>query len=334
MDPTPAVEVRALRRVYEARRRARGARRARGGSRGAGGAGDVVALDGVSLRIAQGEVHGLLGPNGAGKTTLVKILATVLLPTAGTAEVLGSDVVAEAAAVRRLVGIVFGGEQGLYTRLTARQILRYWAALYRLPPGLGRRRAELLLERVGLSGRADDRVETYSRGMKQRLHLARGLIGDPRVLFLDEPTNGMDPVAARDVRALVAELRAEGRTILLATHDMVEAESVCDRVTLIDRGRIMATESPRTLAGWISRYERIDVEGAGEAVLARIRSMDGVRRVVTGPDGSTRIEVNAGDVARAVLCRLAETPVRSLRTSPPSLEEVYLELMGDRGLRL
>jgi ABC-2 type transport system ATP-binding protein len=313
----PAIELEALRRVYRAR-----------------GAPEVVALDGVALHVSHGEVHGLLGPNGAGKTTLVKILATVLLPTAGTARVLGHDVVADTAAVRRLVGIVFGGEQGLYTRLTARQTLRYWATLYRLPPGVGRQRAELLLERVGLAERADDRVETYSRGMRQRLHLARGLIGDPKVVFLDEPTSGMDPVAAQEFRTLLGELRAEGRTILLATHDMTEAERVCDRVTLIDHGRIIATESPRTLGRWISRYERIEVEDVDEEVLARIQSLDGVQRVQVGPDGLTRIEVGAEGATRAVLHYLAEAGVRSVRTSLPTLEEVYLELVGDRGLRL
>ena len=140
----------------------------------------------------------------------------------------------------------------------------------------------MLLERVGITDRADERVETYSRGMKQRLHLARGLIGDAKVLFLDEPTTGMDPLAAREFRALIGELRGEGRTILLATHDMAEAEALCDRVTLIDRGAILATESPRTLGRVISRFQRIDVEGAADDVVAQIAALAGVASVVTG----------------------------------------------------
>ena len=320
-DPTPAIEAQELRRIYPPKHRRRGS-------------GEIVALGGVSLSIPQGEVHGLLGPNGAGKTTLVKILTTVLLPTSGTARVLGHDVVTEAGMVRRLIGIVFGGESGLYTRLTARQTLQYWAALYRLPPRQGRERTELLLRRVGLLGRADDRVETYSRSMKQRLHLARGLIGAPKVLFLDEPTNGMDPVAAREFRDLVAELRAEGRTILLATHDMVEAESACDRVTLIDQGRILATESPDALSKLLSPYERIDADGVSEEVLAGIQSLDGIRHIVPGPAGSTRIEVEGEDVAGTVLRRLVDAGIRSLRTARPTLEEVYLEMVGDRQMRL
>jgi len=293
----------------------------------------VTALDRVSLTIPIGEVHGLLGPNGAGKTTLVKILSTVLLPTSGSARVLGHDVVGEAAAVRPLIGIVFGGERGLYWRLTGRQNLEYWGALYKLSRAEIRVRSEQLIERVGLIERADERVETYSRGMKQRLHLARGLIGDAKVLFLDEPTTGMDPLAAREFRTLIAELRGEGRTILLATHDMAEAEALCDRVTLIDRGAILATESPRTLGRVISRFQRIDVEGAGDALLARIAALPGVSSV-NPADAGVRIEVAEEGVTSDVLKLLVESGVTSVRTSLPNLEEVYVQLIGDRGLQV
>ncbi len=292
----------------------------------------VEALHDVSLAVEAGEVHGLLGPNGAGKTTLCKILSTVLLPTSGTARVMGHDVVSETAAVRRLVGIVFGGERGLYTRLTARQNLRYWAALYLLPGPEANRRADELLERVGLTDRADSRVETFSRGMKQRLHLARGLIADPPVLLLDEPTTGMDPVAAREFRAIVHELRVEGRTILLTTHDMVEAEAVCDRVTLIDRGRVLATEPPRTLGRWLSQFGRIDAEGVDEALLNEVAAVDGVGATACNADGSVRIEIAADGAAAVVLAHLVAAGVTSVRTSVPSLEEVYLQLIGGRGL--
>lgn len=272
-------------------------------------------------------------PVGAGKTTLVKILSTVLLPTAGSAAVLGHDVVDETAAVRRAIGIVFGGERGLYSRLTARQNLRYWAALYELPPDEGRRRAEALLERVGLVEQADDRVQTYSKGMRQRLHLARGLISDPRVLFFDEPSAGMDPVAAHEFRMVLRELRAEGRTILLATHDMVEAETVCDRVTLIDRGRILATESPRSLSTMLSRFERIECEGLDGSVLEAVAASPGVSRVTTH-DGAARIEVAGDQVVADVMGHLVAAGVTSVRVTRPSLEEVYLSLVGGRGMDL
>jgi ABC-2 type transport system ATP-binding protein len=310
-----AVDVREIGRVFTPRKRD-----------------PVVALDDVSLSIPRGEVHGLLGPNGAGKTTLVKILATVLLPTSGVARVLGHDVVTATRAVRPLIGIVFGGERGLYTRLTARQNLEYWGALYRLPSPEIRRRSEALLERVGLTDRAGQRVEEFSRGMKQRLHLARGMMGDAQVLFLDEPTTGMDPLAAREFRRLIAELKGEGRTILLTTHDMVEAESVCERVTLIDRGRVLATATPRSLGTLISRFQRIDVTGAPPELLAAIEALPGVSSVTAQPDGRTRIEVKEEGATTLVLRRLVDGGVQDLQTSLPSLEEVYVHAIGERGL--
>jgi ABC-2 type transport system ATP-binding protein len=248
--------------------------------------------------------------------------------------VCGFDVVAETKAVRPLIGIVFGGERGLYTRLTARQNLVYWGALYRLAGAEIKSRSELLLERVGLADRADQRVEEFSRGMKQRLHLARGLIGDARVLFLDEPTTGMDPLAAREFRALIEELKDEGRTILLTTHDMVEAETVCDRVTLIDRGHLIATETPRSLGTLISRFQRIDVEDAPGELLGEIEHLAGVSAVTAQPDGSFRIEVNEEGATTVVLRRLVDNGVTSVRTSLPSLDEVYVHVMGERGLRI
>jgi ABC-2 type transport system ATP-binding protein len=311
----PAVDVQEIRRVFTPRKRE-----------------PVVALDGVSLAIPAGEVHGLLGPNGAGKTTLVKILSTVLLPSGGRAFVGGHDVVTETEAVRPLIGIVFGGERGLYTRLSARQNLEYWGALYRLSGAQIKQRSAELLERVGLTERADQRVEEFSRGMKQRLHLARGLMGDARVLFLDEPTTGMDPLAAREFRALINQLKGEGRTILLTTHDMVEAETVCDRVTLIDRGRILATETPRSLGSLISRFQRIDVEDAPQDVLEAIRAIDGVSSVTTLEDGTVRIEVHEEGATTLVLKELVDVGVTAVKTSLPSLEEVYVQVIGDRGL--
>jgi ABC-2 type transport system ATP-binding protein len=293
----------------------------------------VRALDDVSLRVEQGEVRGLLGPNGAGKTTLVRILSTVLLPSEGSAFVLGHDVARDTRRVRASIGIVFGGDKGLYPKLSARQTLEYWAALYNVSVADTKQRVPALLERVGLADRADYRVETYSRGMKQRLHLARGLIGDPRVLFLDEPTIGMDPLAARDFRSLVKELRDEGRTILLTTHDMAEAEAVCDQVALIDRGRLIAVETPEALARFVSDYERIDFEGT-EAVAALVRGSEGVARVNAIATGGYRVEVSHAHALRPILNHLVSAGVTSVRTSRPSLEEVYVHMIGDRGLTL
>jgi ABC-2 type transport system ATP-binding protein len=229
--------------------------------------------------------------------------------------------------------MVFGGERGLYSRLTGRQNLEYWASLYRVPGPRIKPRTATLLERVGLSDKADVRVETYSRGMKQRLHLARGLIADARVLFLDEPTTGMDPIAAREFRTLISEVRADGTTILLATHDMAEAEVLCDRVTLIDHGRIIATESPRSLGLLLSRFQRVDVEGADRELLDRLATLPGVQSVTAATDGH-RVTIAGEEYVQVVLKTIVEAGVVEVRTSRPSLEEVYVGLIGDRGLEV
>jgi len=298
----------------------------------------VTALDGVDLVVPAGEVHGLLGPNGAGKTTLCKILSTVLLPTSGHASVGGHDVVRETADVRRIIGIVFGGERGLYTRLTARQNLEFWAAMYGLRGRTLRRRVDAMLSQIGLAERADDRVEGFSRGMKQRLHLARGLIGDPQVVLLDEPTTGMDPVAAREFRTLVGELRDDGRTVLLTTHDMAEAEAVCDRVTLIDNGRLLATERPAALSSWISTYSRVDARDVpAERVpklIGELRDIPGVTAVRAVQPSGIRVETDAADAAPQVIRHLLDSGINSVATSTPDLEEVYLHIIGERGLRV
>ena len=181
---------------------------------------EVQAVRGVSFEVADGEIFGLLGPNGAGKTTTIKMLITLLIPTSGSARVLGYDVVEDAREVRKRIGYVFGGERGVYERLSGYDNLRYFAELYGVPPKIQKQRIDELLELVGLKGREHERTEGYSRGMKQRLHVARGLLHDPEVLFLDEPTIGLDPVGARELRSTIASLTQAGKTILLTTHYM------------------------------------------------------------------------------------------------------------------
>ena len=313
-----AVEAVSLGRSYESRRRSI----------------PIRALDDFSIQIEKGEIHGLLGPNGAGKTTFIKILSTLLLPTEGSAFVLGRDVTRELRFVRSSIGIVLGGDKGLHSQLSARETLVYWAALYGVPSHESNARVAALLERVGLTERADAWVETYSRGMKQRLHLARGLIANAPVLFLDEPTIGMDPLAALDFRKLIAGLRDEGRTILITTHDMAEAEAVCDRVSLIDHGKLIAVETPATLGRLLSQFERVDF-GASAVIAEAVRSIDGVTQVSVLPQpDSYRAEVADRPTLSAVLAQLVSAGVTSVRTSPPSLEEVYIHLIGDRGLKV
>src|SRR6058998_3842569 len=207
-----AIEVEALRRTY---RQTSGFLRRRTKT--------IEAVRGIDFEVREGELFGLLGPNGAGKTTTIKMLITLLIPTAGSARVLGFDVVKNAREVRKRIGYVFGGERGVYERLSGLDNLRYFAELYGVPAREQKRRIAELLDLVGLTGREKERVEGYSRGMRQRLHVARGLLHDPPVLFLDEPTIGVDPVGARDLRDTIAALTQVGKTVLLTTHYMFEA---------------------------------------------------------------------------------------------------------------
>src|SRR5215212_8748990 len=226
---------------------------------------DVEAVRGVTFGIERGELFGLLGPNGAGKTTTIKMLITLLLPTSGTARVLGYDVVDDPREVRKRIGYVFGGERGVSARLSGYVNLRYFAELYGVPPKEIRPRIESLLELVGLKGREQERTEGYSRGMKQRLHIARGLLHDPPVVFLDEPTIGLDPVGARELRATIASLASAGKTILLTTHYMFEADALCDRIAVISKGEIVAEGTPGDLKRGVEQGSVVEVEVYGVA---------------------------------------------------------------------
>ena len=320
-----AVDVRQLRRTYTTRR-------------GLFGQTAVTreALKGVDLHVEEGELFGLLGPNGAGKTTLVKILATVLLPTSGEVTVLGHDVVRAAQRVRSAIGLVFGGERGLYLGVSGRDTLLFWAAMYRVPQREARERASELLDRVGLAARADERVETYSRGMKQRLHLARGLISSPRILLLDEPTIGLDPVAARDIRTLIRELNASGTTIFLTTHYMAEAELLCGRVAFISGGQIALVDRPRVLTRLASEITTIDADVPATSAAALLERLDAAgakaqsRPVET--EGLISLTITGAGLDRPGLLRLlVEADARSLNTREPTLEDVYVKLMGPQG---
>src|ERR687884_939033 len=238
---------------------------------------EVEAVRGVSFEVPEGELFGLLGPNGAGKTTTIKMLITLLIPTAGTARVLGYDVVDNPREVRRRIGYVFGGERGVYERLSGYDNLRYFAELYGVPPRIQKQRIEELLELVGLKGREHERAEGFSRGMKQRLHVARGLLHDPPVVFLDEPTIGLDPVGARELRATIAALVEAGKTILMTTHYMFEADSLCDRIAVISRGEIVAEGTPADLKRGVGsgRVVEVEVFGVADDALGRVRALGG-----------------------------------------------------------
>jgi ABC-2 type transport system ATP-binding protein len=209
----------------------------------------VRALDDVTFTVAPGEVVGLMGPNGAGKSTLARILGGLLMPSSGRATIAGHDAAAAAPALRRSVSFVVGDERSFHFGVSGRENLLYFAALHGLPSSEGRRRAGELLERVGLTAAADRRYREYSRGMRQRLAIARGLLGDPQVLLLDEPTLGLDPIGARDLRAFLRDdmIRAAGRTAVLCTNDPAEARAMSDRVLFLEKGRLVREASPQRI---------------------------------------------------------------------------------------
>jgi ABC-2 type transport system ATP-binding protein len=294
----------------------------------------VEAVRGVSFGIDRGELFGLLGPNGAGKTTTIKMLITLLLPSGGSATVLGQDVVSAPRAVRRHIGYVFGGDRGLYERLSALDNLRYFSELYGVPAREQRERIGYLLEMVGLTGREKERVEGFSRGMRQRLHIARGLLHDPEVLFLDEPTIGIDPVGARELRATIATLREQGKTILLTTHYMFEADELCDRIAVIRDGRIVAEGSPAVLKQRVTAGHVVEVEtfGLPPSGTEAVRTVEGVRSVAVEERGQTQVlvvQVEPGaEVTSGVLARLNGTRVGRVSSREPTLEDAYVELVS------
>ncbi|EST38921.1 hypothetical protein N566_04835 [Streptomycetaceae bacterium MP113-05] len=295
---------------------------------------ELRAVDGLSLAIEPGEMYGLLGPNGAGKTSTVKILMTVLLPTAGRARVLGHDVVTDTQEVRRRTGVILGGDAGLYARLSARDNLFLFADLYGIPYREQRRIVPELLEKVGLTGKERARVETFSRGMKQRLHIARGLLHDPEVVILDEPSNGIDPVGARELRELVKETVRAGRTVLMTTHYMFEADELCDRVAVLCGGRKIAEGTPESLKKQTDGRAvlSLDVAGAQESHLELIRRVEGVHSTTMTADGARQsITVQSdtsGDVTQAVLGRLADVTVLQVSKRAPTLEDAYVSLVS------
>jgi len=294
---------------------------------------DVEAVRGVSFEVGEGELFGLLGPNGAGKTTTIKMLITLLIPTAGEARVLGFDVVKDAREVRKRIGYVFGGDRGVYERLSALDNLRYFAELYAVPAREQKRRIAELLDLVGLAGREKERVEGYSRGMRQRLHVARGLLHDPPVLFLDEPTIGLDPVGARELRATIASLTAIGKTVLLTTHYMFEADALCDRIAVIAEGKIVAEGTPRDLKAGVARGKVVEIEvyGTADEAVERLRVVEGVRSVSVEERDQAQVLVVQVDgereVTHALLGRLDGSSVGRVSSREPTLEDAYVALV-------
>ena len=296
---------------------------------------EVEAVRGISFEVGEGELFGLLGPNGAGKTTTIKMLITLLLPSSGEARVLGLDVAHNEREIRKRIGYVFGGDRGLYERLSGYDNLRYFAELYGVTGRRQRERIDQVLDLVGLAGREQERVEGYSRGMRQRLHIARGIIHDPEVLFLDEPTIGVDPVGARELRSMIAGLVAAGKTVLLTTHYMFEADTLCDRVAVIANGRIVAQGTPRELKRHVVDTTVLEVEvfGIDDETLTRLRGLPGVSSISIEEREQAQVltiqSPHGLELTQSLTGSLAGTQIGRIAAREPTLEDAYVALVTE-----
>jgi ABC-2 type transport system ATP-binding protein len=324
---SPAVETLALRRTFSAPRH-------RGG-------GPVEALAGVDVRIERGEIFGLLGPNGAGKTTFIKILTTLLFPSAGVPRVAGYDVVKEAHEVRQRIGLISGGESSGYGILSVRECLWMFSQLYGVPPAVAWPRVDELIAIVGLGEQAHTRINRLSTGQRQRMNFARGFVSDPSVLFMDEPTLGMDVNAARALRAYVARWMRErpDRTVLLTTHYMAEADELCDRLAIIDRGRVLACDSPAALRRQVQGGQHVELEvHAGDGAASDAPAIPGIPAAwgAPHPERGTRTLKFRLPPERALVEVLRELEGHGMRvdgvaTRETTLEDVFIAVVG-RGL--
>ncbi|MFO7584622.1 MAG: ATP-binding cassette domain-containing protein [Anaerolineales bacterium] len=297
-----------------------------------------TAVDGVSLQIERGEIFGLLGPNGAGKSTTIRMLCTLLEPTSGTAHVNGFDIVRQANEVRQNLGTLLAGERSIYWKLTGRENLEYFAALYHIPPAVARKRVDELLERLEIKERSNELVEKYSTGMRQRIAIGKALLARPPILLLDEPTLGLDPQAARNLRELILELQKEGHTILLTTHYMEEADLLSDRIGIIDSGKVIALDTPEELKQRIGQKEivKLEVSGWYEQVGEKLTQLPGVENLSshdTGKDGVWEVSMQSSN-SRAILPGVVEavnyngTRLLNMNIVKPTLEDVFIDLTG------
>ncbi|HEX2908183.1 MAG TPA: ABC transporter ATP-binding protein [Phototrophicaceae bacterium] len=330
MNAGLAIQTQDLGRVYKLR-----------GPKQKGDPKTLIALEGVNLEVHKGELFGLLGPNGAGKTTLIKILATLLLPTSGTALVEDLDVVRDVQEIRRRISMVSGGETSGYGLLTVQENLWMFARFYGLDNATARRRIDGLLEVVGIADRKRTKISDLSTGLRQKMNFIRGFISDPNVVFLDEPTLGLDVTAARDVRGFVKQWMKENtdKTILLTTHYMAEADELCDRLAIIDKGRLLACDTPQNLKHRLQQDAIFNLKvgplGPKPSRDDMLEAVPGVRQVsVAEQNGHTELNLILAqeDVLSGVLAHLNRrgSSLISLEKREPTLEDVFVNLVGRR----
>jgi len=300
----------------------------------------VTAVEDVSIGIEEGEFFGLLGPNGAGKTTFIKMLCCLVLPESGEAQVFGNDVIKNEQAVKKLVGLVSAEERSFYWRLTGRENLQFFASLYDIPRQTALKRIEELLNLLELSDKGDVRFQHYSTGMRQKLAIARGLLSEPRLLFVDEPTRSLDPVSAQAVRRFLKEnLSGEGKTIILATHNLTEAEQLCDRLAIMNHGRVNALGSVKELRSVFQKKEKCElkVRNLSGVIITDLSRIEGVLdcRITGQRDGVSDLEMMISKRA-AVLPRVLEVMVNSgaevcdCQLGELPLEDIFVHALRDK----
>ena len=303
----------------------------------------VLALDRVDLQIEEGELFGILGPNGAGKTTLIKILTTLLLPTSGQALVDGLDVEKDPSAIRTRINMVSGGEHSGYGILTVRETLWMFSQFYGVPYGVAKKRIKELLEIVHLEEEIDTKIYKLSTGMRQKMNFVRGFVSDPKIIFLDEPTLGLDVGAARDCRKFIKEwMKREGKTVLLTTHYMPEAEELCQRLAIIDQGKILACDSPENLKHkvqeetvYLLEVRVQDFEPLPLEIVGNLKQIAGVKIIShhqrrDRESTELRIALEEESLISKVIEKISQnhTRILSLQKEEPSLEEAFIRLVG------
>ena len=290
----------------------------------------IVAVDGISFSVEEGEIFALLGPNGAGKTTTVRILTCQIKSTEGTAKIFGYDVNKDCSKIRRIIGIM-PQETSLNELLTAEQNILFYGMLYDLPVREIKKRGKELLEAMGLFHRKDELVKNFSGGMKQRLSLIIALLHKPKILFLDEPTTGLDPQARRHIWEFIREINNEGTTIFLTTHYMEEADYLSDRVAIMDNGKIIALDTSAKLKSMMEREKILQIEmDYDEGVIEAIKSVNGVKQV-SSEDGIIKIIVeDRKGLLLDIIRNVSDRNIKSIATVEPTLEDVFIVLTGKR----
>lgn len=291
----------------------------------------IRAVDGISFEVKRGEIFGLLGSNGAGKTSTIKMLTTLLTPTAGKMKVLGFNPVSEEGELRAHINFVYGGERSLYWRITARENLEYFSDLYKIDKRTKQKRIPELLELVGLQDRADERVETFSKGMKQRLQIARSLVNDPEILFLDEPTIGLDPIGARDLRRIVKDLAQMNKTVLITTHYMYEADEICDRVAILNKGKLVAMDTPTNLKKFTEQTSVIELQltKQEDQLLSQLHHLDFVDSINLKSEEEIFVYCKEPHlVYPSLFPLLSNYEVMNISTRNASLEDVYIHYVN------